>query len=126
MTQPQTAVKTRWTQAELVAEARARFGDDTKTWAFECPTCGDVATAQDFIDADADPQRVGQECIGRSLGALTRSKRGKDAAGRGCDWTAYGLVRGPWIIVLPAEDGAPEREVGGFALAAATVTDVAS
>ena len=100
----------RMTQAELVAEARDRFGEDPLRWAFVCPTCKDVATAQDFKDADADPQRVGQECIGRSLGCLNGAQKGW--TGRGCDWTAYGLFPGPWLITLP--DG---REVRGFALA---------
>lgn len=53
-----TRQKTRWTLEELVNEARARFGDDPLTWAFQCPHCKDVATAQDFKDAGADPNRV--------------------------------------------------------------------
>lgn len=94
------------TQDELATEARARFGDDPKTWAFQCPHCGDVANAQDFIDAEADPNRVGQECIGRSLGALTKDATGTDGrkhAKRGCDWAAYGLFRGPWFINDPGQ-----------------------
>jgi hypothetical protein len=92
------------TQAELIAECKQRFGDDPKTWAFECPTCHDVATAQDFIDAGADANRVGQECIGRYLGALTGSPNtngGRSHAKRGCDWCAYGLFRGPWAVEMP-------------------------
>lgn len=110
--------KKEWTQAELAAEARARFGDDGKTWAFVCPNCTDVACAQDFIDAGADPNRVGQECIGRSLGPAG-TKDGRGEATRGCDWTAYGLFQGPWLVTLPAEDGKPQRVVGSFALAEA-------
>lgn len=92
------------TQAELVAEARARFGDDQKRWAFVCPKCGDVAAAQDFIDAGADPSSVGQECIGRSV-----------PGGRGCNYVAYGLFSGPWAIVIP--NGTGTRTVSTFALA---------
>lgn len=117
-----TGTKTEWTQAELVAEARSRFGDNGKTWAFVCPNCADVATAQDFMDAGSDPNRVGQECIGRSLGALkgpAGTKDGRGEASRGCDWTAYGLFQGPWLITLSAGEGKPERVVGSFALAAA-------
>ena len=58
MTAP--AERIRWTQAELVAEARARFGDQPRAWAFVCPSCDDVATAQDFIDAGADPNGSGR------------------------------------------------------------------
>ncbi|MFF4548636.1 VVA0879 family protein [Streptomyces sp. NPDC001406] len=109
------------TQAELVAEARERFGDDPLKWAFQCPSCKDIATGQDFRDALAEQPRtnrngepvvasdvLGQECIGRTLGVL----EGRET--RSCDWAAYGLFPGPWEIVLP--DG---RSVHGFPLAPA-------
>lgn len=114
----QTAPKTRWTQAELVDEARRRFGDDPNDWAFKCPSCADVATARDFKAAGAEPERVGQECIGRHRGALSgppTNDGGRARAERGCDWAAYGLFRGPWFITQP--DG---REVAAFELAGAT------
>lgn len=104
------------TQAELLAEAKARFGDDPMTYAFRCPRCGDVATLQDFKDAGADPARAGQDCIGRHLGALTKPKPTNT---RGCDWAAYGLFHGPWEIVVPAEGDQPERSIWGFPLAEA-------
>jgi hypothetical protein len=107
------------TQAELVAEARERFGNDPMKWAFQCPSCKDTATGQDFRNALKEHPRkirsgepvdasdvLGQECIGRTLGVL----EGREV--RGCDWTAYGLLAGPWEIVLP--DG---RSVYGFPLA---------
>jgi hypothetical protein len=111
------------TQAELVAEARERFGDDPLDWAFQCPNCGDVATGRDFRDALAKApitntsasDLLGQECIGRILGALdgpAGTGGGRGQAGRGCDWAAYGLIPGPWTIVLP--DGGTAR---GFPLA---------
>ncbi|MFD4936312.1 VVA0879 family protein [Streptomyces virginiae] len=111
------------TQAELVAEARAAFGDDPALWAFRCPTCGDVANGWDFEKALTEHHRerngnpveaysiVGQECIGRTLGALT-VKTDEEWKGRGCTWVAYGLFRGPWEITLP--DG---RSIWGFPLA---------
>lgn len=97
--------KTRWTQAELCAEAERRFGVNPLDWAFKCPSCGDVATAREFKEAGAEPERIGQECIGRWLGALDGPKPttdgGRSLASRGCDWAAYGLFRGPWLIELP-------------------------
>lgn len=106
-TQPRTL-----TQAELLAEARKRFGADPLKWAFLCPSCGDIADGNDFSKALAEHPRthrsgteviasdvVGQECIGRTLGAL---EKGHGAyTGRGCDWAAYGLFAGPWTIALP-------------------------
>ena len=97
------------TQDELIAMATERFGADRMRWAFICPNCHDVATPQDFRDADADPNRIGQECIGRSLGALA------DGAKRGCDWTAYGLIGGPWSVTVKGPKG--ERSIFSFALA---------
>lgn len=100
------------TQAELVAEATERFGGDPLKWAFTCPSCGDVANGEDFRQALKDYPRtnlrtdkaviasdiVGQECIGRTLGALDKRRT---YSGRGCDWAAYGLFAGPWTIALP-------------------------
>jgi hypothetical protein len=103
------------TQAELIAEAKERFGEDVMTWAFQCPQCGDVASLGDFKAANADPGIAGQECIGRSLGALDRGT--KKYKGRGCDWVAYGLLRGPWEIELPAEGNKPVRSAWSFPLA---------
>ena len=106
---PVTGQHRKLTQAELVDEAAAAFGDDPRGWAFRCPRCGDVATIGDFAAGDTDGL-VGQECIGRSLGALDGPT---DAwTGRGCNWTAYGLFPGPWEIVMP--DG---RSVWSFPLA---------
>ncbi|MCC3311494.1 VVA0879 family protein [Nocardia africana] len=102
--------KTTWTQQELVDEARRRFGDDHWTWAFRCPSCGDIATARDFKDAGAAPELIGQECIGRHLGALKgppTTDGGRSIATRGCDWAAYGLFSGPWSIVMPDGHKAP-------------------
>jgi len=110
------------TQAELLTELKGRFGDDPMDWAFQCPHCKDVATGRDFREAltahphqnrDGSPVTasdvLGQECIGRTLGALGRDGK---YAGRGCDWCAYGLFPGPWLIVTP--DG---REIASFPLA---------
>jgi DNA-binding NarL/FixJ family response regulator len=109
------------TQEKLRAEARARFGEDPRRWAFTCPHCGDVACARDFLAAGADPNRVGQDCIGRHLGALDKAATGTDGrayASRGCDWVAYGIFRGPWFIAVPDGKGGV-REVPSFPLAPA-------
>lgn len=99
-------------QAEWLADARRRFGDDPMGWKFRCPQCGDVATGAEFKAAldqrladgrGAEDRAVsdvlGQECIGRSLGAL--ETRAGQWDGRGCDWTAYGLFGGPVGVLAP-------------------------
>jgi hypothetical protein len=83
------------THAEFLAEAKQRFGDSALDIAFTCPNCGDVAAISEFAPEHRD--RAGQECIGRTLGALNAGYNG-----RGCDWTAYGLFCGPWTVVLPS------------------------
>lgn len=107
------------TQAQLMDEAKQRFGDDPLKWAFECPHCGDVATLGDFQQLGVDPARAGQECIGRHLGALQRPPGTDPAeyASRGCDWVSYGLIRGPWQIVLPEDGSGAERSLWAFPLA---------
>jgi len=111
------------TQADLLAEAKARFGNDPLGFAFQCPNCGDIATVRDFIKAGGKDAggRAGQECIGRSLGALnaphTRDGRLR-WDGRGCDWAAYGLIPGPWTVVT--NDG---RKLSAFPLAEAAPSD---
>lgn len=97
------------THTEFLAEAKERFGGDTLDIAFQCPACGDVASLRDF-PADRR-ERAGQECIGRTLGALDTI--GYD--GRGCCWTAYGLIGGPWTVTMT--DG---RAVSSFPFAEAT------
>lgn len=79
---------------------------------------GNRTLTQEELVAEADPNRVGQECIGRSLGALSKAAIGTDGrkhASRGCDWAAYGLFPGPWSIVIPNGDGT--RTVSSFELA---------
>lgn len=94
------------TQEELWAEARARFGEHSIDWAFQCPGCGDIATGTQIRDALAEHPRqaegrsrnvryeevLGQECIGRILGKT---------ANRGCQYAAFGFIHGPWQVALP-------------------------
>ncbi len=118
----------RLTQDDFLAEAKLRFGDDPFQFAFQCPTCEDVATLAEFRDNGADPGRAGQECIGRHLGALDKAKYPDvtaytKAGNRGCDWAAYGLFRGPWEILLPADGDKPERSMWAFPLAGEPAAD---
>lgn len=103
----------RLTQAELWAMATERFGSDASAWAFKCPACGDVAAARDFKEAGAALTfgMTGQECIGRSLRSVGA------VVTRGCQRAAYGLIRGPWEVVVPAEGDKPEQSIWCFPLA---------
>jgi hypothetical protein len=57
------------THAEWIAEAELRFGQDAKQWRFVCPSCGYVATVQQWKDAGAGEGEVAFSCVGRRLGA---------------------------------------------------------
>jgi hypothetical protein len=109
----------RLTVDELLAEAKLRFGDDPMKFAFQCPTCKDVATLSEW-QAIGDQARAGQDCIGRAS-ASERAAAGINR--KGCDWAAYGLFRGPWEIVLPADGDKPERSIAGFPLAGEPAAD---
>lgn len=104
-----------FTRDELHAMAVERFGPNPQNWAFKCPMCGDVAIAADFPSPGSD--HLGQICVGR----LTHQPEAVDGhpanSSRGCNWCAFGLFRGPWLITLPAEGDHPERTVGAFPLA---------
>lgn len=111
---------TEYQRDEWLAILKARFGESPAGWAFTCPHCGDVATGLDMRAALIERPRgqmvasdiLGQECIGRTLGALSKAEKGWDARRkkgevRGCDWAAYGLLRGPDSVIFEEahEDG---------------------
>ncbi len=50
---------------EWFAEAKRRFGPDSSKWAFRCPSCGHVATVQDWRDAGAAEGNIAFSCVGR-------------------------------------------------------------
>lgn len=114
-----------FTQEEFLTLLRERFGDSPYDWAFVCPNCGDVATGGDFKAALEEYPKtnrsgnpvtasdiLGQQCIGRTLGALTKSGK---YTGRGCDWAAGGLFSGPCYVHI--EDGDKPAWVPCFAMA---------
>lgn len=89
------------TRDEWLAEGRAKFGEDTKQWKFECPHCHEAQTLQDFIDAEVkEPDTLFFfSCIGRW------------ADGRGCDWTLGGLFRLHMTeVIIEGSDPVPVME----------------
>jgi hypothetical protein len=100
----------RITRGDLMVEATARFGGDYLDIAFVCPSCGDVATLREWQALSGDTKDAGTQCVGRTP-AYARIAAGMPAT-RGCGTVAYGLICGPWEVLL--EDG---RSMWGFALA---------
>jgi hypothetical protein len=93
------------------------------TWTFAASRkrCVDYDDLPPDLTADGDCPAVygGPEwpyfCT-RSAGHRGRHAAG-DGAERGCDWTAYGLIPGPWEIVFPAEGDVPGRTMRSFPFA---------
>ena len=68
---------------DWLSEIKSRFGEDSKKWAFKCPSCGNIQTAQDFVDNGLGEHKdnVYFNCIGRYM------------KGKGCDWSLGGLLK---------------------------------
>lgn len=63
-----TAEKT-FTHEEWKAEAVRRFGEDPMKWRFVCPSCGYVASVEDWKNAGAQEGAVAFSCVGRYMGS---------------------------------------------------------
>ena len=98
------------TYEEWVAEGERLFGKNKLQWKFQCPVCGYVAKAQDWLDAGASVGQVGFSCIGRALGA--ESRFGSEEPGP-CDYAGGGLFR--LNPVLITEDDGTEHQYFAFA-----------
>ena len=72
-------------------EMKEKFPLGSSTVAFICPACKNVATVADFENAGLTSNDAPQQCLFRT----TEPSR--------CDWVAFGLFRGPRIVI--AEDG---------------------
>jgi hypothetical protein len=94
------------TVEEWQAEAERRFGPDPFRWRFVCPSCGHVASTQDWKDAGAPVEAVAISCVGRWLKSPAEIF-GKPGP---CNYAGGGLLR-----LNPVEiEG---REIGAFAFA---------
>lgn len=97
------------THEELKAAVLAQ-GVPYDHFAFICPMCGTVQSADDLIKASAgkdfdDVEKyLGFSCIGRFTGMGPPSKARATAPGKGCNWTLGGLFRMHKLEVI-TEDG---------------------
>lgn len=124
MTQSPTRV---WTKDAWEVEGTRRFGPDMLKWRFRCPSCGNVASPEDFRqfkDKGATPNSATANCIGRYTGAKTSVADlfGKHSElPQPCNYAAYGLLR--FGDTVKADDGhdtpvfpfADEQRFGGAA-----------
>lgn len=74
-------------------EGRELFGEDKYHWRFRCPACKREWSINEALKVY--PRLKGRgwnptsECLGRYADDID------------CDWAAYGLFRGPWIVKTP-------------------------
>jgi hypothetical protein len=90
----------RMSRAEWLAEGERRFGKDTMKWKFVCPSCGFVASTEDYKKAGAKPENVAFSCIGRWTGHMNNdafvTKKGP------CNYAGGGLIKlNPITVVMP-------------------------
>jgi len=100
------------TRDEWLAEGRRLFGDDVLQWRFVCPSCGHVASVQDWKDAGAPEGAVAFSCVGRYTGAGGEKTFAK--SGGPCDYAGGGLI------------GLNPVEVGGTRVFAFATPDMSS
>ena len=90
-------------EAEWLSEAARRFGTDKMKWRFVCPSCGHVASVQDWKDAGANSGAVAFSCVGRYTGDPdAAAKAAFKKAGGPCNYTGGGLFRINPVTVMHA------------------------
>jgi hypothetical protein len=102
------------TKAQWKAEAEELFGEDAMRWKFVCPSCGYVASIQDWKDAGAERAAIAFSCVGRWQG----SERQMGEEGGPCNYAGGGLIRlNPVIVCVLDVDGnvVEEHQVFEFA-----------
>ena len=81
------------TKAEWKAEGERRFGKDIMKWRFVCPSCGHVASLQDWKDAGAPANAAAFSCVGRWLGEAREAFFVADKTKPGpCNYAGGGLI----------------------------------
>ncbi len=93
--------------AEWQAEMERRGKLDCK---FVCPNCGKESSPNDFKAIGAEAERAIRECIGRVRPVKMAGGEFEAGPDGGCDWAAYGLLRGPAFVVFPDQKRVPVFE----------------
>jgi hypothetical protein len=84
---------------EWKQEAIRRFGTDPNRWRFVCPSCGHVASIQDWKDAGASEGEAAFSCIGRHI------SKSADIGGKPgpCNYAGGGLFQLNPITITHAD-----------------------
>lgn len=79
------------THQEWLEKGEQLFGADIMQWRFACPSCGHVASVQDWKDAGAPEGAVAFSCVGRYLPKCNEAFGGKGSGP--CNYAGGGLIR---------------------------------
>lgn len=109
---------------EWNAEGERRFGPDKMKWRFVCPSCGHVASVEDWKNAGAPEGAVAFSCIGRYTGAGGENF-GKLNGGP-CNYAGGGLFKLNPVQVDGGEEPGSEYKIFDFADPPAAAVDPAS
>lgn len=102
-------IEIKMTEQEWRDEAVRRFGPDEMQWRFVCPSCGHVASVQDWKDVGATEGEVAFSCVGRHM---ENAKQMCQRPGP-CNYAGGGLI-GLNPVSITREDG-KETRVFAFA-----------
>jgi hypothetical protein len=90
------------TQAEWKAEAAKRFGNDSSKWKFVCPSCGHIASVEDWKKAGAEEGAIAFSCVGRWDGHMHQDAFPKKKGKGPCNYAGGGLFRiNPVEVIEP-------------------------
>lgn len=81
------------TSEQWEAEGEKLFGKDKMKWRFICPSCGHVASVQDWKDAGAGPGEIAFSCVGRHLKDSANAFSKETKKGGPCNYAGGGLFR---------------------------------
>ena len=87
--------------SDWIKQGEDLFGKDFVNWKFKCPSCGYVASGQEYKDAGAPATAVGFSCVGRWGGS---KKEMFDKTGGPCNYAGGGLF-GLNPVDIEFEDG---------------------
>jgi hypothetical protein len=76
------------THAEWIEKGTELFGNDQMQWQFVCPSCGHVASIQDWKNAGARITQAAFSCVGRFMSS-PKSLGQKPGP---CDYAGGGLI----------------------------------
>lgn len=99
------------THDEWIAEGEKLFGVDKLNWRFVCPSCGHVASVQDYMEALAPEFFVGFSCIGNYL---PNSRKAYDNGDRTlCDYSGAS-DRNPVTVKKAVKNHFEQRKLFDF------------